>query len=62
MKRIFSLFFSLTALSFSADAQYQKIITIAGTNPPGGYGGAPGGHLDEACAVAAIDKVKDKLK
>lgn len=27
-----------------------------------GVGGAPGGHLDEACAVAAIEKVKDKLK
>ncbi|MGO4834858.1 heme-binding protein [Rhizobiaceae sp. 2RAB30] len=26
-----------------------------------GVGGAPGGHLDEACAVAAIEKVKDKL-
>lgn len=24
--------------------------------------GAPGGHLDEACAVAALDKVKDQLK
>lgn len=27
-----------------------------------GVGGAPGGHLDEACAAAAIDKVKDQLK
>jgi uncharacterized protein GlcG (DUF336 family) len=27
-----------------------------------GVGGAPGGHLDEACAVAAIEKVKDRLK
>jgi uncharacterized protein GlcG (DUF336 family) len=27
-----------------------------------GVGGAPGGHLDEACAVAGIDKVKDQLK
>lgn len=27
-----------------------------------GIGGAPGGHLDEACAVAALDKVKDALK
>lgn len=26
-----------------------------------GVGGAPGGHLDEACAIAAIEKVKDKL-
>ncbi len=26
-----------------------------------GVGGAPGGHLDEACAVAAVEKVKDKL-
>ena len=27
-----------------------------------GVGGAPGGHLDEQCAVAAIDKAKDLLK
>ena len=27
-----------------------------------GVGGAPGGHLDEQCALAAIDKVKDLLK
>ena len=27
-----------------------------------GVGGAPGGHLDEQCAVAAIDKAKDSLK
>ena len=27
-----------------------------------GVGGAPGGHLDEQCAVAALDKVKDLLK
>ena len=27
-----------------------------------GVGGAPGGHLDEACATAAIAKVQDKLK
>lgn len=27
-----------------------------------GVGGAPGGHLDEACALAALDKVKDLLK
>jgi uncharacterized protein GlcG (DUF336 family) len=27
-----------------------------------GIGGAPGGHLDEQCAVAAIDKVKELLK
>ncbi len=27
-----------------------------------GIGGAPGGHLDEQCAVAALDKVKDLLK
>lgn len=27
-----------------------------------GVAGAPGGHLDEQCAVAAIDKVKDLLK
>jgi uncharacterized protein GlcG (DUF336 family) len=27
-----------------------------------GVGGAPGGHLDEQCANAAIDKIKDQLK
>jgi uncharacterized protein GlcG (DUF336 family) len=27
-----------------------------------GVGGAPGGHLDDACANAAIEKVKDQLK
>ncbi len=27
-----------------------------------GVGGAPGGHLDEQCAVAALDRVKDLLK
>ncbi len=27
-----------------------------------GVGGAPGGHLDEQCAVAALDKAKEQLK
>jgi len=27
-----------------------------------GIGGAPGGHLDEQCAMTALDKVKDLLK
>jgi uncharacterized protein GlcG (DUF336 family) len=27
-----------------------------------GVGGAPGGHLDEQCALAALDKVKESLK
>lgn len=27
-----------------------------------GVGGAPGGHLDEACAIAALEKVQDQLK
>jgi uncharacterized protein GlcG (DUF336 family) len=27
-----------------------------------GIGGAPGGHLDEQCAMQALDKVKDLLK
>jgi uncharacterized protein GlcG (DUF336 family) len=27
-----------------------------------GVGGAPGGHLDEQCAMAGIDKVKESLK
>lgn len=26
-----------------------------------GIGGAPGGYLDEQCAIAALDKVKDQL-
>ncbi|MEP7056660.1 MAG: hypothetical protein ABI809_02660 [Caldimonas sp.] len=30
--------------------------------PAVGVGGAPGGHLDEQCATAALDKIKDKLK
>jgi len=27
-----------------------------------GVGGAPGGHLDEQCAVAALEAAKDLLK
>ena len=27
-----------------------------------GVGGAPGGHLDEQCAMAALEKLKDQLK
>lgn len=27
-----------------------------------GIGGAPGGHLDEQCAMTALDKIKDQLK
>ena len=27
-----------------------------------GVGGAPGGHLDEQCVVAALESVKDQLK
>jgi len=27
-----------------------------------GVGGAPGGHLDEQCAMAALEKAKDLLK
>lgn len=27
-----------------------------------GIGGAPGGHLDEQCAMAALEQVKDDLK
>ena len=27
-----------------------------------GVGGAPGGHLDEQCAMVALDKIKDQLK
>lgn len=40
MKRIFSLFFlTLSVYSFNAEAQYRKIISIAGTGGIGGYGG-----------------------
>ena len=40
MKRIFSLFFfALTILSFNADAQYRRIVSLAGTGGIGGYGG-----------------------
>ncbi len=27
-----------------------------------GVGGAPGGHLDEQCAMASLDRIKDLLK
>lgn len=27
-----------------------------------GVGGAPGGHLDEQCATAALDKLRDQIK
>jgi uncharacterized protein GlcG (DUF336 family) len=27
-----------------------------------GVGGAPGGHLDDQCAEAAIAKIRDRLK
>lgn len=27
-----------------------------------GVGGAPGGHLDEQCAMTALEKIKDQLK
>ncbi|MET3594334.1 uncharacterized protein GlcG (DUF336 family) [Mesorhizobium shonense] len=30
--------------------------------PAIGVGGAPGGNLDEACALAAIKEVEGKLK
>jgi uncharacterized protein GlcG (DUF336 family) len=32
------------------------------SSAPIGVGGAPGGHLDEQCAVAALEKLKDLLK
>ncbi len=61
MKRIFSLFFfTLSILSFNADAQYRKIITIAGTGGTGGYGGdgfiATAGVLNGPHNVA-VDKM-----
>ena len=33
-----------------------------GNDVIGVVGGAPGGHLDEQCAMVALDKVKDQLK
>ncbi len=50
--------------------QVQDVIALGGGVPIRagnevigaiGVGGAPGGHLDEQCAVAAIDKIKDRL-
>ena len=40
------------------------IAIMAGGNTIGGLGvsGAPGGHLDEECARAAIAKIKDRMK
>lgn len=61
MKRIFSLFFfTLSICSFSAEAQYRKITTIAGTGGIGGYGGdgfvATAGVLNGPHAVAVSNK------
>ena len=38
------------------------MVESAQKNPAVGVGGAPGGHLNEQCALAALDKVKDLLK
>jgi uncharacterized protein GlcG (DUF336 family) len=40
------------------------IAIMAGGNTIGGLGvsGAPGGHLDEECARAAMAKIKDRMK
>lgn len=40
------------------------IAIMAGGNTIGGLGvsGAPGGHLDEDCARAALAKIKDRMK
>ncbi|WP_161499176.1 NHL domain-containing protein [Flavipsychrobacter stenotrophus] len=61
MKRIFSLFFfTLSICSFSAEAQYRKITTIAGTGGIGGYGGdgfvATAGVLNGPHNVAVSNK------
>lgn len=49
----------------------DQILVLAGGLPIGvgndviggiGVGGAPGGHLDEACAQAGLDKIKDRLQ
>ena len=39
-----------------------ETIGTIGTFGTAGIGDAPGGPLDEAFALAAIDKVKDQLK
>ena len=36
--------------------------SVGGVLGEGGGGGAPGGHLDEKCAMDALEKVKDQLK
>ena len=40
------------------------VAIMAGGNTIGGLGvsGAPGGQFDEACARAALDKIKDRMK
>jgi uncharacterized protein GlcG (DUF336 family) len=40
------------------------VTIMAGDEPIGGIGvgGAPGGNFDHDCAVAALDKIKDRMK
>ena len=40
------------------------VTIMAGEEPIGGIGvgGAPGGNFDHDCAVAALDKIKDRMK
>ena len=46
-------------------SQFQGGVTVmAGEEAIGGIGvaGAPGGNFDHDCAVAALDKIKDRMK
>lgn len=43
----------------------ESLVTLAALNDTigaVGVGGAPAGHLDEQCAVAALAKVQEQLK
>ena len=55
---------ALTLVCLAAAAQAQGVPIKVGNETIGavGVGGAPGGHLDEQCAVAALERVKEQLK
>jgi hypothetical protein len=38
------------------------MLEIIEKNPGAAIGGAPGSQLDEQCAAAGIDKIRDPLK
>ena len=54
-----ALYFVIAVAATFGWADFQPDTEVIGAV---GVGGAPGGHLDEQCAVAALDKVKDLLK